>query len=334
MSHSFRRGSLAAFIALAIGVGVPAFAQDGAQRGDRSRALLDRARTQRAEASDPLPTPIAAAGTYRFHFDHDGIRRSYIVYVPARAVGRPAPMILALHGGGGDMDQMMESYGLTRKADEAGFIAVFPNGYSRWPSGLLATWNADSCCGGAAARDIDDVGFLAEVIARVSRQVPIDPRRIYATGMSNGAMMSYRLACELSQTIRAIAAVAGTDGNSRCTPARPVPVIHFHARDDSHVLFTGGAGPDALARTHFRSVPATIGRWVGLNRAQAPAQTVLEVPGASCVRHAGPAPVELCVTEGGGHSWPGSTSRRANKTPSQAISANDRMWAFFSALGG
>jgi polyhydroxybutyrate depolymerase len=232
------------------------------------------------------------------------------------------------------MDYQADNYGLKQKAEEAGFIAVFPNGYSRLPGGILATWNAGACCGKAVENRIDDVGFLKEVIERVSRQANVDRTRVYSTGMSNGGLMSYRLACEIPH-IRAIAPVAGTDNTLTCKPARPVPVIHFHARDDSHVLFTGGSGKDALTKTDFVSVPATIAKWVGINSAAPKARRVVDVPGAACDRHAaGPrgAPVQLCVTETGGHSWPGAPSRRANKNPSMAISANDLMWQFFQSI--
>ena len=313
-----------------IGLGSAAPAQD---RGEQARALIERARQKRALPSDPNPTPIATPGTYRFHFTHDGLRREYLVYVPKTLpAGKPAPMLLALHGGGGDMDYQANNYGLVEKSELAGFIAVFPNGASRFRSGILATWNAGACCGRAVEQKVDDVGFLKEVVARVSRQLSVDQRRIYATGMSNGGLMAYRLACEAPELIRAIAPVAGTDNTISCKPSRPVPVIHFHARDDSHVLFGGGHGPDALVDTDFTAVPATIAKWVALNRASPRARTVLSVPGATCERHDGAAPVELCVTESGGHSWPGSRSGRANKSPSQAISANDRMWDFFSSL--
>ncbi len=153
--------------------------------------------------------------------------------------------------------------------------------------------------------------------------------------MSNGAIMSYRLACELPTVIRAIAPVAGTDTVTACTPSRPVPVILFHARDDSHVSFNGGPGKDAIAKVDFTSVPATVAKWVAINRAGPTAKRILAVPGATCDRHAarpGGAPVEVCITETGGHSWPGVPSVRANKAPSQAISANDLMWKFFQSL--
>ena len=316
-----------------ITIGTAAIAQD---RGALRQKLIQRMQEKRAQPSVPNPARITMPGTYRYHFTHGGLRREYIVHVPKNRSAGPAPILMALHGGGGDMDFQAKSYGLIEKSEAAGFIAVFPSGYSRFPGGILATWNAGKCCGQARDKGIDDVGFLKAVIGRAASQANGDLNRVFVTGMSNGAMMAYRLACEAPEMIRGIAPVAGTDNTSVCNPAKPVPVIHFHARDDTHVLFTGGAGKDAFRDrakvTDFTSVPATIAKWVAIDRANPRARQVLKVPGATCERHAGPVPVELCVTETGGHSWPGTQSRRANKTPSQAISANDRMWAFFSSL--
>lgn len=328
MASRFLIGGLM-LAAITAGFASTAPAQD---RAGRMKALMERAREKRALPSDPNPTAITAPGTFRFHFSHGGVSREFLVHVPESAIGKSAPMLLALHGGGGDMDYQAGNYGLIEKSEQAGFIAVFPNGHSRFASGILATWNAGTCCGRAVEQKVDDVGFLKAVIERVATQVSIDQSRVYATGMSNGGLMSYRLACEAPDLIRAIAPVAGTDNTITCKPSRPVPVIHFHARDDSHVLFNGGHGPDAVVDTNFTSVPATIAKWVEQNNAALHAKTVLSVSGAKCELHGGAAPVELCVTEGGGHSWPGSEARRANKNPSQAIRANDLMWDFFSSL--
>ncbi len=314
---------------LAITVAASAPAQD---RRARLREMLQRPQ----QPSNPTEAKITAPGTYRFSFVHDGLTRQYIVYVPASvARNKAAPLLLGLHGGGGNMEFQSNNYGLKQKANQASFVAVFPNGYSRFPNGMLATWNAGACCGKAAENKVDDVGFLKAVIERVSRQMPIDRNRIYTTGMSNGAMMSYRLACELPTLIRAIAPVAGTDNTLACTPSRPVPVILFHARDDSHVSFDGGAGTDALAKVDFKSVPATIDKWLAIDRATGLPKRIVSVPGATCDLYpatSGGAPVQACITDTGGHSWPGTPSVRANKNPSQAISANDLMWQFFQSL--
>ena len=203
---------------------------------------------------------------------------------------------------------------------------------------MLATWNAGNCCGKARDEHVDDVGFLRALVADIGKRASVAPQRVYAIGMSNGAMMAYRLACEAGDVFRAIMAVAGTDNTATCAPRRPVPILHIHAQDDPLVLFNGGAG-DKLrfgdAATDFVSVPDTISRWVKLDHAQTRPQRVLSVPGAYCDRYAasrGGAPVELCVTETGGHSWPGGQKARAEESPSQAIDADHLMWDFFSAL--
>lgn len=307
-----------------------------AQRTERLQQVIERARDLRGnQPADPKATPMTMPGDYRFSFVHDGITREYLVHVPRSFRGAQTPMLVALHGGGGDADFQADDskYKLISKSEAAGFIAVFPNGYSRFPNGMLATWNAGACCGAAQKGDIDDVGYIREVIHRVERQASVDSRRIFATGMSNGAMMSWRLACEAPE-IRAIAPVEGTDNTATCKPTRAVAIIEFHAADDPNVPFNGGVGVGP-SHTDYISVPATQAKWVQLDRADPKAKRVLTVAGAHCDLHAakpGGAPVELCVTDTGGHSWPGGGTQPGGKQPSMAISANDLMWSFFSSL--
>ncbi len=323
-------------LAILAGVGLTLGGAATAQRTGPVRAVFQESMSTRAgHPADPSATPVRAPGDYRFSFVYDGLTREYLVHVPRSYRGQPVPMLVALHGGGGSASFQADDarYGLISKSEAAGFIAVFPNGTSRFPGGMLATWNAGTCCGRAQSSNVDDVGFIRAVIARVERQAQIDPRRIFATGMSNGAMMSWRLACEAPE-IRAIAPVEGTDNTTVCRPSHPVPVIQFHAADDPNVPFNGGRGI-GLSDTDFVSVPATQSKWVRMNKASPQASRVLTVDGAYCDRHAaepGGAPVELCVTQTGGHSWPGGGSQQGRKQPSKAISANDLMWAFFSSL--
>ena len=315
-------------------------ARDGRLRDVLRARLAERGADPAGAVLDPH-APITAPGDYRFEIRHDGLVRRYRVHVPhTYARSRPMPLLIALHGGGGDMDWQADDakYGLVTASEREGFVAVFPNGFSRLPGGRFATWNAGRCCGQARDRDVDDVGFIRQVVANVEGQLSIDRTRVYATGMSNGGMMAYRLACEASDVFRAVAPVAGTDNTVDCHPARPVSIAHFHARDDDHVLFGGGAGPgafrDTSAVTDFRSVPATVAQWSRIDRCTAPPRRVLEVPGAYCELLsdcAGGTEVQLCVTETGGHSWPGGHKDRG-EPPSQALSANDAMWAFFRSL--
>ena len=209
--------------AVTAGVGGTAIAQDRLQAFEK---LREHAGQRRSKPADPNPTPISAPGDYRFSFVHDGLTRDYLVHVPRTyRPGHAAPMLMALHGGGGDSDFQADDskYRLISKSEQAGFIAVFPNGFSRLPSGILATWNAGACCGAAVKNKVDDVGFLREVILRVEQQASVDQRRVFVTGMSNGGLMSYRMACEASDLVRAIAPVAGTDNTTACRPSRRCP---------------------------------------------------------------------------------------------------------------
>jgi polyhydroxybutyrate depolymerase len=292
-----------------------------------------------------MPAPAREIdGLVEIALQHDGLKRLYLLHFPKGYDARkPTPLVVALHGGGGSATYMADDYryGLISKSDAAGFIVAFPNGVSRRRSGMLATWNAGKCCGRARDQAVDDVGFLRKMIEDIGRGANIDRQRVYATGMSNGAMMSYRLACEMSDVIRGIATVAGTDNTRHCAPSQPVPVLHIHAQNDDMVLFDGGSGRRlrgalAAASADFVSVPQTIAMWVKHNHAHSEPRRVLDVTGAHCDLHgatSGGAPVVLCVTTNGGHSWPGGHKDRANEAPSSAINANDVMWNFFQCAG-
>jgi polyhydroxybutyrate depolymerase len=245
-------------------------------------------------------------------------------------------MVLALHGGLGNMHVQASErfYHQVSAAEKYGYIVVFPNGYSRLPGGKFATWNAGLCCGPAVKKQSDDVAVIRAIIQDMQQRAHVDAKRIFVDGMSNGGMMSYRLACELSGTVSAIAAVAGTDNTQRCQPAKPVAVLHIHSKDDDHVPFEGGKGQQSMADVSFNSVPATVQKWVEINQANPQAERILEVPGAYCEIHRGGlAPVQLCVTETGGHSWPGGSKPRGGQAGSSAISANDVIWQFFNGQG-
>ncbi len=296
------------------------------------RELLKQRRSQSAPAG----------ANAEFSIEVGGATRRYLVHVPASYdATRPAPLVLALHGGGGNMQHMAkdEHYGIVSKSDRAGFIVAFPNGTGAMGD-KFATWNAGACCGKARDTRVDDVAFLRAVVADLQGRYAIDARRIFAMGMSNGGMMSHRLACDAADLFAGIASVAGTDNTLGCAPARPIPVLHIHARNDDHVLFDGGAGPGAFRDeskvTQFVSVPQTISNWVTRNGCSGAAREVLAVPGARCEVHEGcrgGATVELCVTDDGKHSWPGGgVTTLSRQQPSQAINANDVIWDFFQSV--
>lgn len=277
--------------------------------------------------------PVIAPGEHRIDMP-DG--RKYILFVPRTYdPSLPAPLVLFFHGGMGDMEQAAAEYGWEEKAEQAGFILAFPNGSSPLPRQHLATWNAGNCCGYAMDKAIDDVAFARSVVKDIQERANIDAGKVYAAGMSNGGMMVHRLACEMADTFRAVASVAGTDNTIACSPSKPISVMHIHAKDDTHVLFNGGAGKDAFRDntkvTDFTSVAETADRWIRRDRLNPSPKRVLEVPGAYAdlyISSQNESRFELVVTETGGHSWPGKKTVNG-KSSSQAVVANDFIWDFF-----
>jgi polyhydroxybutyrate depolymerase len=146
-------------------------------------------------------------------------------------------------------------------------------------------------------------------------------------------MMAYRMACETPDLWKAVAVIAATDRTRDCSPATPVSVLHIHAKDDPQVPFGGAARPDAAdqpATPRAISVPDTASKWAQLDGCAAQPQHILDKAGAYCEAWSycrGKAEVQLCVTESGGPSWPGSKAARG---ASQALTATDLMWDFFS----
>jgi polyhydroxybutyrate depolymerase len=337
-SHRFLAAVLAIGMGAVVAQAIPGLCAPirflGVAAGSTCESLRERWKGRRAGSGDAAT--IHGPGDYTFTMVHGGETRRYRVHVPVGYLAsRPTPMVLSLHGGGGNMDYQADDkyYHLVSKSDSAGFIAVFPNGYSRLPSGKFATWNAGICCGKARDENVDDVGFIREVVTRMKARLNVDPDRIFANGMSNGGMMSYRLACEMPETFRAIAAVAGTDGTKSCSPSQPVSILHIHAKDDDRVLFDGGAGKQSEQMADFVSVPDTIAKWVRLNGCTATPQRVLERPGATCDAYTGcrgGVEVRSCVTQTGGHSWPGGVKVRTGEPGSTAIDATDLIWEFYA----
>jgi polyhydroxybutyrate depolymerase len=242
----------------------------------------------------------------------DGRERTYRVRVPEGADG-PLPVLFVLHGGGGNGEQVERQTGLTEAAAGAGFIAVYPDGTGRTS---LLTWNSGNCCGYARSEDVDDVAFVSAVLDEVLADFPADAARVYATGMSNGGMMSYRLACELSDRIAAVAVVAGAL-NVACEPREPVSVLAIHGTADQHVRYEGGPTRAGVEQRTDASVADSVGFWTSHDECPAPPQENRD--GAVTVTSHGPCSAGTRVTlysvDGGGHAWPGGERNRPGADP-------------------
>ena len=259
-----------------------------------------------------------------------GIERTYVLHIPAGYdATRPTPLVLAFHGIGLNAEEMIRISGYSKQADTSGFIVVYPNG-----TGETKSWNGGHCCGEAAQRNVDDVGFTGALIDELAKLINIDSHRIYATGFSNGAIMVYRLACELSDRIAAIGPVAATqilDDQTACRPARSMPIIHFHGTADRLNPYDGGS---TAAGYKFVSVEDAIRFWVSKNACSAPVQrtkqgTIQHDVYAPC---AGKSAIELYSIIGGEHAWLGGEAVSPQiGEPTMEISATPLMWGFFTA---
>lgn len=294
-----------------------------------------------AEDATPNEAPAADVATPLTPGDHvrrlvvDDIKRSAIVHVPPQYTPeKPVALVLALHGAAMNGPAMVGFCGMNKKSNQAGFVVVYPDATAPGP---VLTWNAGGFQEGVGSR-ADDVKFLGKLIDDVCSVVTIDPKRIYACGLSNGGMMCYRLAAEMSDRIAAIAPVAGTMPNVDMKPARPLSVIHFHGTADPLV-------PYVIEKTNSRfwlklkSVDDTIAAWCkidGCDQDQCRVNQLSKDGDALKVTRSiyGPGKdkteVVLVKIEGGGHTWPGMIPPVPFLGKSALdVSANDLIWDFF-----
>lgn len=244
-----------------------------------------------------------------------GLERTYYALFPSNRTGL-LPLVLALHGYTQSVGSLEYSTGLNDEAAAGGFVLAYPEGIGR-------SWNAGSCCAEALRRNIDDVAFIKQVIDQLVSGGRVDPKQIFATGISNGGMMDYRLACELSDRIAAIVSVSGALMVNKCSPARTVSVLEMHGTNDSTVPIDGGtlAGVGT-----FPPTMSTIERWVSIDGCAADPTTsstdITTTQAWTGCRDG--STVVLVIVKGGGHTfW-------LDGIPAQ-LNVNQRIWAFFES---
>jgi polyhydroxybutyrate depolymerase len=311
--------------------------------GDAGTAGSSEAGGAPADLGTLLPSAPSegcnAAGVYEPGTTASEIRvgsdtRTFRIHVPeGYDPGVPLPVLLMFHGGGGSGRQFQEaSAEMDPIADREGFVTVYPDG-----TGTLRTWNGGGCCGAAVTQNIDDVGFVRALLDHVEASLCVDRNRVFASGMSNGAILSHRLACELADRLAAIAPVAGTDLTTHCSPTRPIAVMHTHGTADGHVPWDGGAGCGPTAQVAFTSVPETIERWQARNGCSTTKSVTLTQGDGRCETYqackAG-ADITLCTIDGGGHSWPGGQPPASlvdcpgNGGQSSTFHVSEAIWSF------
>jgi len=274
---------------------------------------------------------------------HDGLRRSYTVHVPDGISGKGrVPLVLVLHGGGGNAANAERMTGFSAKADREGFIVAYPEGSGRF-KGRILTWNAGHCCGYAMTHRLDDTGFIRALIDTLIRDYPIDPKRVYVTGMSNGGMMTHRLGRELPDRIAAIAPVVATLFGDEDKPREPVSAIMINGQLDTSVPNAGGApgGRFASAWDGRPARPALdqLAFWAKANGcSNDAADDTPRYDRGDYVLWQARCPAglatELYLVKNTGHAWPGGQRGTARADdPGTTVRATDIIWAFFKAHG-
>ena len=273
-----------------------------------------------------------------------GLGRTYRIHIPGSyEKANPIPLLIVLHGGGGTGEGMVKltQGGFNILSDKEGFIVVYPDGIEKhWNDGR------ENVSYRAYREKIDDVGFISSLIDHLAKEYNIDIRRVYVTGISNGAIMSFRLGCELSEKIAAIAPVAGSMPENlptRCSPSRSISVLIISNTADP--LVPWGGGEIRFGRQKFGkvlSVAESVKFWVNHNQCSLPPAISMEPDrdpkdGTRVRREAynqcrEGMEVVLYTIEGGGHTWPGGHQYLPEwiigKT-SRDINANEVIWGFF-----
>lgn len=245
-------------------------------------------------------------GTSLHHIKVGGLDRSYRLYKPV-GVPASAPLVVVMHGYSGSARQVERDYQWDGLADSGKFLVAYPDGLGR-------AWNVDgeTCCGRSGRDGVDDVGFIRAAVADIAKNLGVDPAKVYATGMSNGAIMSFTLACT-TDIFAAIGPVAGTQLNA-CRAPRPASVMHIHGTTDRLVPYGGGQGFSVI---NGPSVPEVNAFWRNVDQCGAPTTTASGPLTTSTAGCAGGRGVVLVTVDGGGHEWPPFASQA--------------LWQFFAA---
>lgn len=279
-----------------------------------------RACTRTPVGFTTTPAPSTQSGDVERTLTVSGLARTYLLHIPTGLDRhRSVPLVFVFHGFAQSADVARRDTGFDEIADAGRFVVVYPNGTGSSPS-----WNAGGCCGYAAINNVDEAAFVREILSDLGTIAPFDAKRIYATGFANGAMLAYRLACEMSDTFAAIAPIAGVFFYyGPCQPKEPVSLIHVHGLSDQDVPYAG----DGLSGygEQYPPVEYGIATWVQLDGCTGAPQVEKEgdltrTVYAPC--RAGTA-VELDTIAGLGHAWP-------VRSEGSAFSSRN-IWDFFVA---
>jgi polyhydroxybutyrate depolymerase len=256
--------------------------------------------------------------------------RTFMTHLPkGYDVSKKYPLVLAFHGGSPLGYQSIQYQSrLSEKSDTAGFIVVYPEGVKVAGN---RTWNAGGCCAPATTLNIDDVGFVNSLLNTLFRSRPVDTTRVYATGFSNGALLSYKLANQLTNRFAAVAIVEGSFVSYPWRPSRSVPIISFHSYQDQNIKYYGGVTTGATG-TYFPPQDSMFSV-ISSNYACVVKKEILfqninkydHFRYSNCLCNS---VIEQYVSYDGEHSWAGGLAT-GGTTVSNQFSATYLMWKFF-----
>jgi len=283
---------------------------------DRVARVLRNLEDVLAVVREAVQAPAVAGTAEAIKLRHDGRDRRYHLHVPPHEQNVAGmPLLLMLHGGGGNGAQARDTTRLDELGVQHGFVVAFPDGTGMLPKRLL-TWNSGGIDVYAARNDVDDVGFLKAVVHDIKTRVPINPDRVFVAGHSNGGMMCHRLAREAADVFAGIAVVAGAMNFTDADSPIPLAVLLVHGTGDEHVLIGGGEPKVSRVRTKRSdaSLQDAIDYYLRRNALSGYAESAVDgdvrvddyakASGDTAVM-----PLRVVTLEGGGHAWPGSGER-------------------------
>ncbi|MFD0796056.1 alpha/beta hydrolase family esterase [Maribacter chungangensis] len=268
---------------------------------------------------------------YYDSIEFDGLERSYYVHLPKNYTKSVSyPLLFAMHGGGLLGYEGIEAQSqLSELSDKESFIVVYPEGVKTLG---FRTWNAGDCCPSATLLKTDDIGFIHELLQKLTSELSVNSKKVYATGFSNGGQLAYTLANRYPDKFAAVSAVAGVLQDFPFNPERNVPIIHFHSYQDQTAPYNGGLSDAPNITNNFPSVDATLQSIANSYNCNVLKETIFSDSNtfdffrySDCNENV---VIELYVSQDGGHTWPGGKAL-PNMEISNHFNASALMWEFF-----